>query len=630
MTNYKDYAIEYLEADLNPVPIAEGGKNAVRKGHSQEKITHQEIDNFGWYNIGISCGFISGGVEALDFDLKNSNEPDEVMKSFKSNVSTELLEKLVAERTPSGGYHFVYKCDTIEGSRKLAMNETGEAIIETRGIGGYIKCFPSEGYEMLQGNFDNIPVITSSERLELLIACKMLSRDILAKAKGVIKSDGKYIEKFPEYNSDWNIGLDLLEEGGWTILKEDKEWFYLNRPDSKTQGIDGTYNKEGLFFYAWSTSSDPFESEKPYNNHAIYAELKCGGRYDITYAKLIERGLGSEKLTNTEWQESLDSLSFLSKKEEEEQYLEVAVADNIPLGLTTGWKSLDEYHRTKRNSFNIGLGYDGVGKSLFEIHKAVADFCVHGAKTLFVMPENKTAVNRRRLIEALSGKPISYFGDKPKLLSKYKKIAYENFFIIENQKHWTLSEVLDMSRKVVEVHGVDTVIIDPFNFFKGDSSDGYSSNNKILSEIRVFVENYCSVNLMAHPYSESTRSNMEDGYLKAPRSYHIEGGASFPYRTDDFYTLHRIKNHVDPDMVKTLQFIKYKVKEEETGGKVHPEGEYTKLIYETKNGFLGYWDDQGSNPMYDKFGEKEVDKPRPKQQFSEPMPRVEAKDAFDI
>ena len=47
-----------------------------------------------------------------------------------------------------------------------------------------------------------------------------------------------------------------------------------------------------------------------------------------------------------------------------------------------------------------------------------------------------------------------------------------------------------------------------------------------------------------------------------------------------------------------MQFIVEKVKEEETGGKRHDSGEWTELIWENRDGFLGYWDDKGNNPMY--------------------------------
>ena len=47
-----------------------------------------------------------------------------------------------------------------------------------------------------------------------------------------------------------------------------------------------------------------------------------------------------------------------------------------------------------------------------------------------------------------------------------------------------------------------------------------------------------------------------------------------------------------------MQFIVEKVKEVETGGKRHDKDDYSELMFETRSGFLGYWDTKGDNPMY--------------------------------
>ena len=140
--------------------------------------------------------------------------------------------------------------------------------------------------------------------------------------------------------------------------------------------------------------------------------------------------------------------------------------------------------------------------------------------------------------------------------------------------------------------------MDPFNFFKVEG-DAYGHNNEILSQLRVFSESYCSVYVMAHPSSYAPRNSKDaDGYLVAPNKYSIQGGADFPYRVDDFFVLHRIVNHSDLEVRRTMQVIVEKVKETETGGQVHEHGEYTKMVYERRNDFLGYWDSHGDNPMY--------------------------------
>jgi hypothetical protein len=425
--------------------------------------------------------------------------------------------------------------------------------------------------------------------------------------KRASREDLTYFKKFPKYNEDPNIAVELLEKHGWTVCNEDSEWINLTRPNKGLgNGISAGYHKEGKFLFVFSTSQKHFEEEKPYNNHAIFAELECGGNYSMAYAKLFEMGYGVEEAKSKskedaegqDWEEQLDSLSFLSDDIEENTYLEQARKDEISLGLSTGWKDINEYFRFKPNSLNIGLGYDGVGKSVFMLSMAVASNTLHDWKWGMIMPENKTGMSRRRLIESASGKLIADFKDSPLLFDKYKQKSRESFKIISNKKHYSIADVIEMGKRLYEVNGIDALLIDPFNFFKVEG-DAYGHNNKILSQLRVFAESYCSVYVMAHPSSFAPRNSKDDlGYLQAPNKYAIQGGADFPYRVDDFFIIHRIVNHTDRDVRRSMQFIMEKVKEVETGGRVHNQGEFTSLIYETRNGFTGYFDSNGDNPMY--------------------------------
>ncbi len=154
MKNGKKIAKRYLELGLNPLPILNSSKAPLIKDHNSVKMTEGEIDRHTFEAIGVSTGLISEGLEAIDFDLKNAEHPDAVMEVFKSKVPRPLLKKLVVQRTQSGGYHFIYRCEDVSSSKKLAKNPEGKAIIETRGEGGLIKCYPSRSYELIQGLFE--------------------------------------------------------------------------------------------------------------------------------------------------------------------------------------------------------------------------------------------------------------------------------------------------------------------------------------------------------------------------------------------------------------------------------------------------------------------------------------------
>jgi len=612
MIDGRQIAKEYLSYGLNPVPVNGDSKIPLREGHSSVLMTETEIDFFEFSSIGISTGIISLGLEAIDFDLKNSLDPKGVMTKFKSKLPAKLLKKLVVQQTKSKGYHMIYRCESISSSQKLAKNGKGEAIIETRGEGGYIKCAPSEGYKIIQGSFDKIPIISPEERLQLFLSAKMLNELIVKESKKKLtNADNEYIQKFPDYNEDMQIGIDLLLNKGWTLHKTNSEedvWINMSRPGTKSGDIHGGYHKEEKFFYCFSSAQDNFELERPYNNHAIFAELECDGDYRAAYGKLYDQGYGNaderdvrttvKEVEAKSWEKQLEDLTFLSDEAEENTLLEQARKGEVQLGLSTGWEVLDEYMRLKENSLNFGLGYDGVGKSVMMLSLAMASNVLHDWKWGMIMPENKTAMSRRRLVECYSGRTINSFGNDKGLFDKYVKQVRDNFKIISNKKHYKLNDVLEMGKRLYEYYGIKALLIDPYNFFKVDGN-GYSHNNDMLSEMRVFAESYCSVYVMAHPSSNAPRNNKDkDGYLSPPSKYDIQGGADFPYRVDDFFIFHRINNHADDDIRRSMMIMMEKVKEEETGGKRHNSGEWTDLIWKERDGFLGYWDSKGNNPMY--------------------------------
>jgi len=117
----------------------------------------------------ILCGAASNNAEIIDFDGGG-----ELFSAWWDRIPAALRDRLVVERTPSGGYHVIYRCVVaICGNLKLAQRRVGEKIvtlIETRGEGGLFLCAPTAGYEITQGDLCDLPVLTEAERDFLLQA----------------------------------------------------------------------------------------------------------------------------------------------------------------------------------------------------------------------------------------------------------------------------------------------------------------------------------------------------------------------------------------------------------------------------------------------------------------------------
>jgi hypothetical protein len=117
--------------------------------------------------ICILCGVASHNLEIIDFDAGG-----ELFNVWWQRIPAELRERLVVERTPSGGWHVIYLCLVpICGNMKLAQRKVGDTIatlIETRGEGGLFLCAPTPGYELTQGDLCLLPRLSEAERDLLL------------------------------------------------------------------------------------------------------------------------------------------------------------------------------------------------------------------------------------------------------------------------------------------------------------------------------------------------------------------------------------------------------------------------------------------------------------------------------
>jgi hypothetical protein len=250
--------------------------------------------------IAVVCGAVSGNLEVIDIDLKN-----DVTGILYQNLLTEigsLISKLYIVRTKSGGYHFYYRCETIEGNIKLASRPATEAelkenphlkqvvLIETRGEGGYVIAPPTEGYER-QNDF-NIQVLTIDERDQLLSICRSFN-EIIEQVQTVREYQSGYSKTpWDDFNERGDI-VAILVKNGWTIVNETSERVVFKRPGQTESKSSGDYHK-GLKLFKVFTTSTQFDAGKGYNHYATYTYLEHNKDYSKAAKELIKQGYGEQ------------------------------------------------------------------------------------------------------------------------------------------------------------------------------------------------------------------------------------------------------------------------------------------------------------------------------------------------
>ena len=298
MQKLQQAASLYIKHGFSPVPLVSGQKRPLLKDwtkYKDEVIT--DLTLFSTEGLGLVCGF--NGLEVLDIDAKHfeGNEFVEFIDLLEVN-GPGLLKKMVIQNTPSGGFHFLYRCETIEGNKKLAKNTIKEVTFETRGLGGQVAAWPTPGYS-LENKASAIQWITKEERDILFNSARELDKtpkvEITYQAPKKSFNDSQELTPWDDFNSKVDC-ITILQSHGWQIVREDSKCVYVKRPGQSDAQDSGKVFKDSGRLWVWSTST-ALEAEVLYNAFALLTALEHNNDFKACGRALSGEGYGAKKET---------------------------------------------------------------------------------------------------------------------------------------------------------------------------------------------------------------------------------------------------------------------------------------------------------------------------------------------
>ncbi len=298
-------ALYYLAQELSVIPCREKRPvlsawkqyqaELMDEGRAREAFASAD-------QIAVICGAVSGGLEAIDFDLKHLDKDLQVVfwDEFQSallDLMPDVLRRVQINRTASGGYHILYRCEEIQGNKKLAKIRVGEryeTVIETRGEGGYVIAPPSDGYEFVKGQMTDIPVLSIEQREQLLALCRSFDQepemaDTPVKARRTVSAEYKQ-SPIDHYNQTSDV-LQVLEAHGWKATKTQGSRIFFKRPGSENAYAANWHNDKRIF-YNFSPNGQPFDQDKGYNAAGVFCLLECAGDWKECFKRLLAAGYG--------------------------------------------------------------------------------------------------------------------------------------------------------------------------------------------------------------------------------------------------------------------------------------------------------------------------------------------------
>lgn len=614
--------IQFMPVTEKKVPVIKGWQTSNAKHNLKNCV-----------GVGMVCGKLSGNLEVIDIDEKYSLDGKmcERYKKLIHAADPNLLKKLVVQKTKGGGFHFIYRCSVIAGNLKLANRKTTDeekkktfdatyqaelalskpdeearkkaqraadndkvrVLFETRGEGGYIMCYPSEGYEIIHGDYYSISEISPEEREILHGIARQFNEvveELVAYTRKTEKTKG--LSPFDDYNERGDI-ISFLESYGWKVVDRKGNKTFFLRPGQTSAQTSGNYDHQRGWFSVFTTSTE-FEPMKAYRPCYVFAMLECNNDYVAAAKKLSEMGYGEQKEIKPEKESTRkipsrinaddEDYSFLATPEDYDEYLSSVRDGTLVQGLSTGVPSLDKYFLFKEGNLVMVNGHDNAGKSVVVWWLALVSAMLYGWNWIVFSSENTLGGFMRKMIQFYWGKQLhGKFAMSSEEYNTAKKFIEEHFSLIKSEEDmYNYKDIINMMKKAMKKKKYHAGLIDPYNSLKIDLS-GFSKlsthefHYEALSDLKLFgKKNNFGLWINHHAVTAALRAkDGEKKYPVAPQKADTEGGGKVSNKADEFLTIHRLTQH-PTDWTITEIHVR-KIKDTDTGGRVTGIDEPVKL-----------------------------------------------------
>ena len=293
-------ALLLRESGIAAIPVKADKRPLIEwRKHMADVPTVEELNKY--FAKCDRLALIGGKIQCLDFDEKYSAGIFARFAARSEEVGLDyLLGELIRQKTPSGGYHLVWRCEgrTIR-NLKLAEKTNHEVMIETRGEGGYFLISPSEGYTLENGDWSSIPTISEEDRDALLDLARSFDERPPTEAPAQETASSSSLGHDVTPGDDYDFRADvpaLLKQHGWKAAGSSGK--YWTRP-GKAKGISASWDvvPGRLFVFSSSTAFEPQHVYRPWH---VYAVLECGGDFKRAALELRRQGFGGTTKKKTQ------------------------------------------------------------------------------------------------------------------------------------------------------------------------------------------------------------------------------------------------------------------------------------------------------------------------------------------
>lgn len=247
--------------------------------------------------------------------------------------------------------------------------------------------------------------------------------------------------------------------------------------------------------------------------------------------------------------------------------------NGLPNVLGIGVPEIDALFKMNRTELTVITGYANQGKSAFAKWYYFMRALKYKEKTAIFAPEETAEKFFRDMIGTYCGVYIPKSHNRL-LISKYdeaKKFVSDHFLYIDSKVvSPTPTYIKSLFLRTIMLHGVSTVVIDPFNQLSNDYRQSGGRSDKYLETFLSDIKSFAKVNnvhthIVAHPRNPHPSSKDASGNFPIPTMYDLADGAMWANKADNILVYYR---PFSTDENSECSLTTRKIKDQETVGKI--------------------------------------------------------------
>jgi len=282
----------------------------------------------------------------------------------------------------------------------------------------------------------------------------------------------------------------------------------------------------------------------------------------------------------------------------------------MPLGVPL----LDKHFKRVKGELTIVSGIGNYGKSSFMKWEMVFRIVKFGEKVAIFTPEELPAEQfYHDLVEIYFGKDCTPNNpNRPSYdmyMKVYKMIGEHIFMVYPKNVSPTPDYVKEVFLSVIIKHGVDRVVIDPFNQMANDYTKGGGRSDKYLETFlsdctRFARKNNVYFDIVVHPHK---MRKADDGNYPCPEVFDLADGAMWNNKADNIIIYHRPLAQTAPES-PVCEFHSKKIRRQKIVGM---KGFFDFELVRSTRRFTFNGTDYLQQAIDGKYVQAEIEQPKP-------------------